>query len=217
MAAASQSLFNMAVATDNAGGSQGLLMPKLQFRFRLNFINLGTTATSGLSLTKQVMDCNRPQPSFGEIPIHVYNSTLWIAGKHTWNEFTCKIRDDAAGSVAKSIGQQLQLQFDFVNQASAASANDYKFQLNLDMLDGGNGAYAPTVLETWEMYGCWIKSATYNQLSYSASEACDISLSIRYDNAVQTPLGEGVGTDVGRVANAATGLTTGIGALLGGG
>ena len=45
MAIASQSLFNMTVASDNAGGNQGLLMPKLQYRFRVNFLNFGTGAT----------------------------------------------------------------------------------------------------------------------------------------------------------------------------
>ena len=54
MAVASQSLFNMTVAGDNAGGNQGLLMPKLQFRFRVNFINLGL-GNAGLALTKQVI------------------------------------------------------------------------------------------------------------------------------------------------------------------
>ena len=41
MATASNSLFNMTVASDNAGGNQGLLMPKLQYRFRVNFLNFG--------------------------------------------------------------------------------------------------------------------------------------------------------------------------------
>ena len=82
MATASQSLFNMTVASDNAGGNQGLLMPKLQFRFRVNFLNFGTSA-SAIELTKQVIDCSRPNLSFAEIPLQVYNSTIKLAGKHT--------------------------------------------------------------------------------------------------------------------------------------
>ena len=67
MATASQSLFNMTVAGDNSGGNQGLLMPKLQYRFRVNFLNFGVDAGAGLSLTKQVVDCSRPQVNFPEI------------------------------------------------------------------------------------------------------------------------------------------------------
>jgi len=212
MATASQSLFNMTVASDNAGGNQGLLMPKLQFRFRVNFLNFGVDSTGGLSLTKQVIDCSRPNLSFAEIPLQVYNSTLKIAGKHTWADMTVNIRDDASGSVSKSVGQQLQKQLDFVEQASAATGQDYKFQTNVEILDGGNGPLAPTVLETWELYGCFLKSANYNTLNYGTSEAVTIGLTIAYDNAIQSPLTSGVGTSVGRAFSGSTGIATGIGA-----
>jgi hypothetical protein len=211
MATASQSLFNMTVASDNAGGNQGLLMPKLQFRFRVNFLNFGVDSTGGLSLTKQVIDCSRPNLSFAEIPLQVYNSTIKIAGKHTWANMTVNIRDDASGSVSKAVGQQLQKQLDFVEQASAATGQDYKFQTNVEILDGGNGTLAPTVLETWELYGCFLQSANYNTLNYGASEAVTIGLTIAYDNAIQSPLTSGVGTAVGRAFSGSTGIATGIG------
>ena len=210
MATASQSLFNMTVASDNAGGNQGLLMPKLQFRFRVNFLNFGVDATGGLSLTKQVIDCSRPNLSFAEIPLQVYNSTIKLAGKHTWADITCNVRDDASGSVSKAVGQQLQKQLDFVEQARAATGQDYKFQTNIEILDGGNGTSAPVVLETWELYGCFLKSANYNALNYATSEAVTIGLSIAYDNAIQSPLTSGVGQSIGRILSGES--STGIGA-----
>lgn len=208
MATASQSLFNMTVASDNAGGNQGLLMPKLQYRFRVNFLNFGVDATGGLNLTKQVIDCSRPNVSFAEITLPVYNSTLYLAGKHSWQPMSINIRDDASGSVSKAVGQQLQKQLDFVEQASAAAGSDYKFQTNIEILDGGNGAAAPVVLEAWELYGCFLVSANYNTLNYGTSDAATVALSIRYDNAIQAPLGSGVGSAVGRAAGS---LVTGIG------
>jgi hypothetical protein len=215
MATASQSLFNMTVASDNAGGNQGLLMPKLQFRFRVNFLNFGIGAASGLSLTKQVIDCARPQVQFDEVTLNLYNSRIYLAGKHTWQELSVNIRDDASGTVAAAVGQQLQKQLDFVEQSSAATGQDYKFQTNIEILDGGNGANAPVVLETWELYGCFLKSANYQTLNYANSEAVSIALSIRYDNAIQAPLGSGVGANVGRVLSGTTGSATGIGASQG--
>ena len=206
MATASQSLFNMTVASDNAGGNQGLLMPKLQYRFRVNFLNFGIG--SAIELTKQVIDCSRPNLSFAEITLPVYNSTMYLAGKHTWADMTCNIRDDASGNVSKSVGQQLQKQLDFVEQASAASGQDYKFQTNIEILDGGNGASAPVVLETWELYGCWLKTANYDTLNYATNEAVKIALTIRFDNAIQSPLSSGVGTSVGRTLGS---VATGIG------
>ena len=198
MATASQSLFNMTVASDNAGGNQGLLMPKLQFRFRVNFLNFGVDTTSGLQLTKQVIDCSRPSLSFAEIVVPIYNSTIKLAGKHTWADMTVNIRDDASGTVSKAVGQQLQKQMDFVEQASAATGQDYKFQTNIEILDGGNGAFAPTVLETWELYGCYLSGADYGALNYSENAPVSITMSIVYDNANQTPEGTGVGTEIGR-------------------
>jgi hypothetical protein len=121
------------------------------------------------------------------------------------------IRDDASGSVSKAVGQQLQKQLDFVEQASAATGQDYKFQTNVEILDGGNGTLAPTVLETWELYGCFLKAANYNTLNYGTSEAVTVSLTIAYDNAIQSPLNSGVGTAVGRAFSGSTGIATGIG------
>ena len=210
MATASQSLFNMTVAGDNSGGNQGLLMPKLQYRFRVNFLNFGVDAAGGLSLTKQVMDCSRPNLTFDEVTLNVYNSRVYLAGKHTWSELTVNVRDDASGTVARAVGQQLQKQLDFVEQASAATGQDYKFQTNIEILDGGNGTAAPVVLETWECYGCFLKTANYQTLNYATSDAVTIALTIRYDNAIQSPLTSGVGQSIGRILAGES--ATGIGA-----
>jgi hypothetical protein len=210
MATASQSLFNMTVASDNAGGNQGLLMPKLQFRFRVNFLNFGTN-TSTIELTKQVIDCSRPNVQFTEITLPIYNSTMYLAGKHAWQTLSVNIRDDASNSVTKLVGQQLQKQMDFVEQASAASGQDYKFQTNIEILDGGNGTTAPIVLETWECYGCFLQTANYNTLNYGTSDVVTIALTIRFDNAIQSPIGSGVGSTIARTLGS---IATGIGGSL---
>ena len=212
MATASQSLFNMTVASDNAGGNQGLLMPKLQYRFRVNFLNFGASSSS-VELTKQVIDCSRPNVTFAEITVPIYNSTLYLAGKHTWNPMTVNVRDDASGTVSRLVGQQLQKQMDFVEQASAATGQDYKFQTNIEILDGGNGTTAPIVLETWECYGCFLQTANYNTLNYATSDVVTIALTIRFDNAIQSPIDSGVGSTVARTLGS---IATGIGGSLGG-
>jgi hypothetical protein len=197
----------MTVAGDNSGGNQGLLMPKLQYRFRVNFLNIGTSASTQ-ELTKQVIDVTRPSVSFGEITLPVYNSTMYLAGRHEWQPLTINVRDDASGSVSKLVGQQLQKQMDFVQQASAASGQDYKFQTNIEILDGGNGTSTPIVLETWEVYGCFLQAANYNNLAYGSNEVVTIQMSIRYDNALQAPFSAGVGTSVSRTLGS---IATGIG------
>jgi hypothetical protein len=172
-------------------------MPKLKYRFRVVFEGLGVS-TPRTELTKQVIDFTRPNPTFENIDVHVYNSVIKLAGKPSWADVSCNIRDDASGAVAKLVGEQMQKQFDFMEQSSASSGIDYKFTTRLEMLDGGNGAHEPRVLETWELYGCYLQGVNYGDVNYSDSNPVQLALSIRFDNAVQTPGGSGIGTDVGR-------------------
>lgn len=185
------------LASDQSSPTQGLLMPKLKYRFRVMFENLGVS-TPRTELTKQVVSFARPNLTFEEIALPIYNSTLKLAGRHTWADTTCTLRDDASGAVSKLIGEQLQKQMDFLEMSSAASGIDYKFTTKVEILDGGNGANTPVVLETWELYGCYLKGANYGDLNYGTNEAATIELSIAYDNANQTPEGTGVGTEIGR-------------------
>ncbi len=209
MAISSLSKITVPLASDQSATSQGLLMPKLQYRFRVTLENFGVSSGT-TELTKQVMDVTRPNVTFEEITIDVYNSKSYLAGKHTWEPLTLTLRDDVTGAVQKQVGEQLQKQFDFFEQSSAASGVDYKFLTRIEMLDGGNGAFEPNVLETWECYGCFVQNANYNSLDYATNDPATIALSIRFDNAVQTPQGTGVGTNVGRsVGSLITGAGTG--------
>jgi len=196
MAIASQTLVNLSASDTNAS-NQTLLMPKLQFRFRLNFFNFGLG--DGLELTRQVVDCSRPNVSFAKITLPVYNSTIYMAGKHTWQTLSINVRDDASGAVTRAIGAQLQRQLDMAEQASAASASDYKFSMTLEILDGGNGVAIPQILETWYLVGCYLEAVNYNTVNYGTSEDIKIALTVQYDNAIQTGYG-GVQEGVGQVA-----------------
>ena len=194
--------------SNQSASNQGLLMPKLQYRFRVSLENFGVS-TPTTELTKQVIDITRPNLSFETTTIDVYNSKVYLAGKHTWEAVTLTLREDVSNNVQKLVGEQLQKQFDFFEQSAAASGSDYKFVTRIEITDGANGANAVNILETFELYGCYIESANYNQLAYGTSDPVTVTLSLRYDNAIQTPQGTGVGTAVGRTTNT---LITGGGA-----
>lgn len=197
MAISSLSKLTVPLATNDSASSQGLLMPKLQYRFRVTLENFGVS-TPTTELTKQVMDITRPTVSFENMEIPIYNSKVYLAGKHTWAPLTLNLREDVNNNVQKLVGEQLQKQFDFMEQASANSGQDYKFVTRIEILDGGNGATGVNVLETWECYGCFITEANYNSLAYANNEPVNITLNLQYDNAIQTPENTGVGTAVGR-------------------
>jgi len=203
MAISTLSKITVPLASGDSASNQGLLMPKLQYRFRVSLENFGVS-TPTTELTKQVIDVARPNVSFEQMTLDVYNSRVYLAGKHTWEPITLNLREDVNNNVQKLVGEQLQKQFDFFEQSSAVSGQDYKFVTRIEILDGGNGANVPTVLETFELYGCYVESANYNQLAYSNStDPVSIALNIRYDNAIQSPQGTGIGTAVGRTVNTA--------------
>jgi len=200
MAISSLSKITVPLAGGQSATSQGLLMPKLQYRFRVSLEGFGTSGGDVVELTKQVVDVTRPTVAFEPITIDVYNSKAYLAGKHTWSPITLNLREDATGKVQKVVGEQLQKQFDFMEQASAASGQDYKFTTRIEILDGGNGtgATAASVLETFELYGCFVTNANYQTLAYSSNDPVTIGLEIQFDNAIQTAVEGGIGTSVGR-------------------
>lgn len=205
MAIATLSKMTVPLATGDSPSSQSLLMPKLQYRFRVSFQNFGNS-TPTTELTKQVVDVTKPNLTFDQITLDVYNSRVYLAGKHNWEPITINLREDVNNEVQLLVGEQLQKQFDFYEQSSAASGLDYKFTTKIEILDGGNGANTPGILETFELYGCYLESANYNSLNYAESAPVTITLNVRYDNAIQTPQGTGIGTSIGRnISTLATG------------
>jgi hypothetical protein len=208
MPIASLSKLTVPLPAGQSSSNQGLLMPKLKYRFRVSLQNFGVTSPT-TEITKQVMNVTRPEVTFENMTLDVYNSRIKYAGKHTWSDITLTVRDDVSGAVSKLVGEQVQKQFDFFEQASAASGIDYKFTMVIEILDGGNGAFEPTVLEAFELEGCYLQKVTYQGGDYTSSDPLDIALTVTYDNAIQTnasgnPIG--IGQNVGRaVRTLATG------------
>lgn len=205
-------LTNISIPTEGGGSNSSLLMPKLQYRFRVFLDNFGTTGgPDGIrEISRQVVDVTRPNLTFEQMTIDAYNSRTYLAGKHTWEPITLTLREDANNNVQKIVGQQLQRQFDFFEQSSAVSSGSYKFQTRIEILDGGNGASGPNVIDRFHLVGCYIESANYNTLAYATNEPVTVTLSIRYDNAIQFGADEdfvGVGEPVVRAVAASIGGT----------
>jgi hypothetical protein len=200
MAISSLSKFTVPLAGGQSATSQGLLMPKLKYRFRVSLEGFGVTKPT-TELTKQVMSCTRPSVQFENVELAVYNSKINYAGRYTWTDVSLVLRDDVTGVVSKLVGEQIQKQFDFFEQASAASGMDYKFVTKIEILDGGNGALEPNILEVFELNGCYVQNTVYAQADYKDSNPLDITLTIKYDNAIQADASGqpvGIGGLVGR-------------------
>jgi len=166
------------------GVGSGILQPRLKNRWRVTFANMGGGADSQ-PLSHQAITVTRPVLTFDEIQLDRYNSRAWVAGKYTFEPMTITLEDDVTGTAAKVIQDQLQNQQFLTGAegqwlAAGGEGSLYKFVTYLDLLDGNE-----QVTEKWTVEGCWFQSVDYMDLDYAASEAVQITLSIRYDHARQ--------------------------------
>ena len=186
------------------GVGSGILQPKLKNRWRVTFAGLGG-GVDAQPLSHQAITVTRPVLSFEEIQLDRYNSRAWVAGKHTFEPMTVTIEDDVTGGATQVIQEQLQNQQQLIGAggqflAPAGEGSLYKFVTYLDLLDGNE-----QVIEKWTVEGCWFQNVDYMDLDYAASEAVQITMTIRYDHARQDvggyDQGQGVATGgAGRVA-----------------
>ena len=162
------------------GTKLGILHPKQSYRFRVVLNGFG----NGINLremTQNVMTVGRPTPTFADVDLHSYNSHAKIAGKASWGDIELKLRDDINSSVASAVGAQLQKQFNFFEQTSAVSGANYKFSMELHVLDGTDNE----AMEEWFCEGCYLSSVGYGDHDYSSSDPMEVTLTIKIDNATQ--------------------------------
>ena len=57
------------------------------------------------------------------------------------------------------------------------------------------GTATPTILEAWELDGCFLSQVDWGDMAYNSNDPVQIALTIKFDNAIQT-VGGGVGTTV---------------------
>jgi len=162
------------------GQKLGILHPKQSYRFRVVFNNFGT-GNNLREMTQNVMTVGRPTPTFADVELHAYNSHAKLAGKATWGDIELKLRDDINSSVASAVGAQLQKQFNFFEQTSAVAGVNYKFTMELHVLDGTDA----DALEEWICEGCYLSSVAYGDHDYSSSDPMEVTLTIKIDNATQ--------------------------------
>lgn len=158
----------------------GILMPKLRYRFRVSMQNFGP-AGAALELTRQVQTVDRPNINHNDTAIHSYNSVMYYANKPEWQAINLTVRDDVNNSVSRLVGAQLQKQMNHFDQTSPLSGINYKFTTTIEMLDGGTTG----VLENWYLEGCFLQSVNYESLDYSSSDPLTIVMTVRFDNATQ--------------------------------
>lgn len=159
----------MAETLDVADMQPNKFEPKRKFRWILQIEGIDAFFAKSTA---------RPQKQFEEITIDWINSKRYLAGKHEFQPLPLELYDAIAPSAAQQVEEWVRLNFESVSGRSGY-ADFYKRDIQLKLLDP-----VGTVVELWDIKGAWPKEINYNDLAMDSSEACWVTLSIRYDNAV---------------------------------
>lgn len=173
-------LQNFGVPLGGGTGRGGILQPKPKHRFRVRVFKFGPVA-SGIELTQQVMTVTRPTVASQPVEVHSYNSIAYYAGKPVWNSVELTVRDDVTNAVSRLVGHQEQKQMNHFQQTSAMAGSNYKFDMYIETLDGGNDG----MLEQWWLEGCFLENINYDGFDYATADPMTIAMTVRYDNATQ--------------------------------
>lgn len=126
-----------------------------------------------------VKSTNRPSFTIADETLNFINSKRYIAGRLTFNTINMVLHDPIAPSGAQQVMEWIRTHAESVS-GRAGYADFYKRDLQLKLLDP-----IGTVVELWDMKGCFLTGADYGSLDYSDDSASmDISLTIRFDNCV---------------------------------
>ena len=125
-----------------------------------------------------IKSTKRPTITTEEQEIPFINSRRYLAGKTSFEAMDVTLHDAIAPSGAQQVMEWVRAHYESVSGRSGY-ADFYKRDIQLKLIDP-----VGTVIELWDIKGAFIMSATFGDLAYDGAEPMEISLSLRYDNAV---------------------------------
>ena len=159
-----------------------LTEPKRRFKFILNIAGIPAYV---------VKTTDRPSVTVGEETHEFLVHNFYFPGRVTWNEIAVTLVDPIDPDISrkllalvKNAGYVFPSDFsgspsdeNFLRK-SLGKANfiDQLGQVTIDTLNTDG-----ETIETWRLNNVWVKSVTYNQMSYSDEGLIELGLQLRYD------------------------------------
>jgi hypothetical protein len=120
----------------------------------------------------------RPTVTTEEVEVPFINFRRYLAGLTKFNTLAVTLYDPIAPSGAQQVMEWVRLTLETVS-GRAGYADFYKRDIQLKLLDP-----VGTVVELWDIKGAWITEANFGELTYEDGTLAEISLTLRFDNAV---------------------------------
>jgi hypothetical protein len=180
--------FPDSIYTDAAKAEAKLINAESNIATRLE----GKSAYVGTTSSVQALTANctkfaRPTIDFEPVVLHRYNSNIKVSqSKYNFGDINMTVEDDITNLVSQAIQGMLDRQHSLISQGSspylktAATADIYKFRVELEELDGG-----VNVVTRWNMTGCWFKNLNYGELSYEDGTQATIDITLSVDHVQQ--------------------------------
>ena len=122
-----------------------------------------------------IKTANRPAISFEEVELNHMNVKRYVKGKATWETVEFTLYDPVVPSAAQAVMEWVRLAHESVTGRDGYS-DFYKKDVSFNVLGP-----AGDVVEEWSGKGCWITAANFGDMSFDASEAVEISVTMRAD------------------------------------
>ena len=120
----------------------------------------------------------RPSISIEEQTISYMNSKRYLAGNATFETISLTLHDPIAPSGSQQVMEWVHTHFESVS-GRAGYADFYKRDCQLKLVDP-----VGTIIELWDIKGCFLTSAGFGDVSYEDSAMMEVSLTLRFDNCV---------------------------------
>lgn len=208
-----------------AGERSAPLQPIMANKFRITFYDFGDPGFAApYVLTQQVRSANLPSLTFAPQTLYAYVSTVYIATRAEWSEMQLRFLDDITSGVYSICQQQCAKQQNMFDQTTSRAGENYKFEMDLDILAGGATAGAanndPNILRRYSYAGCWVTALEGSEMAYGTADGIEFSVRIRYDNVVSynnQGIQMGTFSDTVQINNRSGIQSTGIGVAAGSG
>jgi hypothetical protein len=125
-----------------------------------------------------IKTASRPSVSIEEQTISYMNSKRYVAGNATFETISLTLHDPIAPSGAQQVMEWVRTHFESVS-GRAGYADFYKRDCQLKLVDP-----VGTIIELWDIKGCFLTSAGFGDVSYEDSAMMEVSLTLRFDNCV---------------------------------
>jgi hypothetical protein len=171
-------------------GSRGaVIQPILSTHWRLLTYNFGATSEPApYDLTRQAKRISLPSVSFEMATLYSYVSAVYIQTRGEWSEGTMVFVDDITNTVRRRIENQIAKQKNFFDQTMSRAGENYKFEMDVDILAGGASAGGtasdPNIIRKYCYAGCTLTSVEDGEMAFDQASPKEIAVRFRYDNVV---------------------------------